>query len=323
MGRNDHLDDSELANLPPEAYGNTFDTDGPFDPDNHWLRGAEREQQLIAMREWFLARYCAPAMDTPYNGREGGYLFIHGGPYDPGDVLPDRFSSIVDDSLIQDVIDEMHGDVGEEWAPIHHDYDDRFDLPLLASSEPLRRLRERLQQSQEVLALQGDPEAKSLAEKLVFSAAIGALEAFLWETAHFWIENDDLALRDFITKLPVFRDESIKLGDLFKRHEGLKHHVKGYLQNMVWHRWDKVAPLFRDGLNVNLPSFKSFDEALVKRHDIVHRSGHDKQGLPIEVTIDEICDLCSKIETFAIEVDKQLAARGSTDLSVGADAPDF
>ena len=327
MGRNDHLEDSELANLPPEAYGTAFDIDGPFDPDSDWLQSADREEQLIAMREWFLARYCDPAEETPYNSREGGYLFICGGPYDPGDELPSRFSGIVDDDIIQEVVDEMHRGVGYQWAPIQHtqpdDYDVRFDLPLVPRSEPLRRLKERLRQSQQVLTLQGGQDAKILAEKLVFGAVIGALEAFLWETANYWIENDERALHDFVTKLPVFRDEQIHLGDLFKRQQGLKDHVKGYLQNLVWHRWDKVVPLFRDGLGIELQSMKPFREALVKRHDIIHRSGHDKGGTPIEVTSEEIRELCSKIEALAVDVDERLAARVSHDFLEGTKSADF
>lgn len=39
MGWNDHMDDDDdVSNLPPEARGNAFDTDGPFDPDDRWLR---------------------------------------------------------------------------------------------------------------------------------------------------------------------------------------------------------------------------------------------------------------------------------------------
>ena len=60
MGWNDHIDDSELGNLPPEAFS-PFDVDGPFDPQDHWLETADEEEQRIAMREWFLARFCDPA----------------------------------------------------------------------------------------------------------------------------------------------------------------------------------------------------------------------------------------------------------------------
>lgn len=72
MGWNDHLDGSELGNLPSEAWGKKFDMDGPFDPDDFWIESAGEEEQRIAMREWFTARFCDPAHDTPYNGREGG-----------------------------------------------------------------------------------------------------------------------------------------------------------------------------------------------------------------------------------------------------------
>lgn len=85
MGWNDHLDENELANLPSEAF---LSFSGPVDFDDAWLRHADRDDQLIAIKEWFLARYCDPACETPYNGREGGFLFINGGPYDPADVLP-------------------------------------------------------------------------------------------------------------------------------------------------------------------------------------------------------------------------------------------
>lgn len=327
MGWNDHLEDNELSNLPGEAFVNGFDFDGPFDPNNNWLGGAKKEDQLIAVREWFLSRYCDPAKETPYSGREGGYMFVNGGPFDPAEEIPKRFAGFVGDNIIKEIVDELHAELGDEWAPIDYgpppDYDDRFDFAVMVSSEPLRNLRDRLQQSQQVLSLQGDEGAKALACKLVFSAAIGALETYLWETVQYWIDHDDKALRDFITKIPVFRDQMIKLGDIFEKQQGLKNLVKGHLQNLVWHRWDKVVPLFREGLGVQLPSMKRFDAALLKRHDIVHRSGHSADGVPTEMTVDEARELCATIEVFAQEVDGLLANRADGDLSVGANAPEF
>ncbi|MFM0060634.1 hypothetical protein PQR64_33925 [Paraburkholderia phytofirmans] len=309
------MDDTELSNLPPEAHGNIFDVDGPFDPDDDWLENASADEKRIAMREWFLARYCDAAEETPYNGREGGYLFINGGPYDPADEIPGRFGSIVSDETIDEVVAELHAEGGDEWAPIresdayYDDYDDRFTLDVESPHEPLSRLQDRIRKSQRVLTLSGDPEAKKLAEMLVFSNALAVLESFLWETAEFWFKHDDVALRDVITKLQVFSEEPIKLGEVFTRHERLREHVLGYLQNLVWHRWESVMPIFRLGLGIRLPSVKLFEAALVKRHDIVHRSGHSKSGEPITVTLMEISELFSEIEQFAIEVDRLLADR--------------
>ena len=327
MGWNDHMDDGDdVSNLPPQARGNVSDTDGPFDPDDGCLRQAEPAQRRVAMRAWFLARFCDPAHETPYNGREGGYLFVNGGPYNPSDELRERFGDVVDGDAIQEVVDEMHAEVGDQWAPVRYDrpddYDDRFDLELVASEEPLRRIRQRLDDCKRVLQLQGDSDAIALAERLVFGAVISALEAFLWETAQHWINAREGALRECVTKLPVFRDEPIKLGDVFNRHEGIREHVKAYLQNLVWHRWDKVGALYKTGLGVTLPGVKPFDEALVKRHDIVHRSGHDKAGQPVIVKREEIEALSVAVVEFAVELERRLADRFG-DASSGTTAPDF
>lgn len=323
MGFKDYEDEDELGNLPPEAFDPFGD---PFDLSDAWLKHASQEFQLIAMRAWFKARYCDPAHDTPYNGREGGYLFINGGPFDPADVLHVRFSGISEADNIQKVVDELYAEVGDQWAPIHTSldeftYDERFDLEFSARDEPLRHLHERLDQAQSVLSLEGSEAAKLLAQKLVFSAAIGALEAFLWETVDYWVEHDEKTLRDIVTRIPGLREQPMKLGDIFEKHAGLKVQVKGYLQNLVWHRWDKVVPLFRLGLNVTPPSFKLFDDPLLKRHDIVHRSGHDKDGNPVSVTAAEVHELCEKIAVFAREIDGMLAGKGQS--LEGSDAPDF
>jgi len=131
-------------------------------------------------------------------------------------------------------------------------------------------------------------------------------------------------LRDCVTKLPVFRDETIKLGDLFERHDGIRQHVKAYLQNLVWHRWDKVCPLYKFGLRVALPGVGPFEEAMVKRHDIVHRSGHDKAGQPVEVTREEIQGLCVAVLEFAADLERRLAHRfGDGESMLGGNAPNF
>jgi hypothetical protein len=322
MGHNDHMDDD----TPELPRGAGFDTPLGFEPDDAWLAQAEPDMRHEAMRRWFLSRYWDPANDTPYNSAEGGYVYIHGGPYTAEDELYSRFGDLCSDEAIREAIDDIESDGIDEWAPIHRDardedYDDRYALSLEEGSAPLLKLRERLQQSQQVLTLQGSAEAMGLAQKLVFGSVIGALETFLYETAYYWVETDEKALRALVAGLPAFREEKISLADVFDRHEKIKDHTKGYLQNLVWHRWDRVAPIFRHALSIRLPSTRHFEAPLLKRHDIVHRSGHDKNGILVAVTVEEIIELCSKIETFAEELDARIASRGLevVDLSAADD----
>jgi hypothetical protein len=316
--------DEPRPDLPPEAG---VHTPKGFDPDNTWFREAAPELRKEAMRLWFVTRFCDPVHNTPYNGREGGYLYVDGGPYSVEDELYRRFGGgLSNDEEIQAVVADVESGGIDEWSRIQYEredeYDERFALAIKSGSEPLNRLRERLHQTQEVLSLQGSAEAMNLAQSLVYSSVIGALEAFLYETAYFWIDNDAKVLRDLVTGLPIFREEKIAVADLFDRHAGIKDYVKGYLQNLVWHRWDKVAPIFKYALSVQLPSTKDFQGPLLKRHDIVHRSGRDKSGSPVVVTAAEIGDLCSKVEAFGQELDRRIADERNPDLSVDASSAD-
>lgn len=309
MGWNDHIDD-EVSNLDAEAFS---PFDGPFNPQDHWLRTADKSDQTIAIRAWFLGRYCDPVDETPYNGREGGFQFIHGGPYDPADVLADRFSNVVGEEVLQGVIDEMHASVGDEWAPIWSgaldDYDDDYGVIVENSSEPLCRLRERLAQSQQLLTLEGNASAKLLAQNLAFSSVITALESFLWETVVYWVDHDEGTITNIVTKIQIFRDQPLKLGEIFDRRENLKDEIKAYLQNMVWHQWKHVAPLFKLGLGLTDLSFRQFEAPVIKRHDIVHRSGFTKDGKAIVVDADETRTLCDLVLTFASGLEDKLIAR--------------
>jgi hypothetical protein len=97
--------------------------------------------------------------------------------------------------------------------------------------------------------------------------------------------------------------------------------VLGYLQSLVWHRWDQVARLITDGFDIRPPSFRPFTDALLKRHDIVHRSGHDVKGNPVSVTSDDVSTLSSQVEAFADALAGKLAERMT--LAHGAKAEDF
>lgn len=308
----EEVDFEDLPELPPNAGK---DTDEGFEPDDTWLRTASRKLQYAAMLRWFFSRYQDPANDTPYD--EGEYVYIHGGPYQADDELYRRFGKCIDDAdeVIGTVIEHVESEGTQEWAPVHHergdDFDARFELSIESESAPLRSLRGRLEQRLAVLALDGPDATKALAQQLVFAAIVGALEAFLYEVAYFWIDTNEMALRSFVKGLQSFRDEKIAVADIFDQMEGLKARAKGHLQATVWHRWEHVAQIYRAALGVRLPSVKSFVAALERRHDIVHRSGCNKEGVAVQITDGQIRELAAMVEAFAVELEMLIGARNS------------
>jgi len=107
-----------MIELPFEA--GEFES-GPFEPDDEWLASAPKELQIAAMRRWFVERYEDPANEPPWDGEDKEYVFVWGGPYDPNNEIQDRFGTIVDFETLRELIEDLWRNVGDKWAPIHHE----------------------------------------------------------------------------------------------------------------------------------------------------------------------------------------------------------
>ncbi|MCW7539411.1 hypothetical protein OOT46_16330 [Aquabacterium sp. A7-Y] len=109
----DKLAQGGLVTLPPEA-GNI---DAPvFEPNDKWLQGADAAQQKAAMWRWFGTRYADPKLTTPHD-KSGAYLYTNGGPYRAGEVLHKRFGTLVPGAVIDQLLEVLRSEVGDEWAP--------------------------------------------------------------------------------------------------------------------------------------------------------------------------------------------------------------
>jgi hypothetical protein len=101
------------------------------------LEGLNEEERVDAMVSWFFANFEDPAQETPYNGREGGFLYIHGGPYEAADYIAETFPDAADDDR-NEAIDRINSE-GPEFAPAGHRilppdeaYDDLYSPPPLS-----------------------------------------------------------------------------------------------------------------------------------------------------------------------------------------------
>ncbi|HAV1550614.1 TPA: hypothetical protein ACX3EK_004656 [Vibrio parahaemolyticus] len=71
------------------------------------LKSEDAEFQKEVMKVWFFENYQDPVHECPYNSREGGYLYIHGGPYEANEELFSEFGDTIDESLIEELANEL------------------------------------------------------------------------------------------------------------------------------------------------------------------------------------------------------------------------
>ncbi|WP_155986347.1 hypothetical protein [Thioalkalivibrio sp. ALE9] len=307
MECNDYIDDPERC-LPPEAGEVTWTG---FEPDDKWLVAAHPALRHLAMRQWFLTRYWDPANDTPYISSEGGYLYIHGGPYDAREELEDRFASIVSEREILEVVEDVESEGVLDWAPIHTrpDYYAEFEFEVSARDEP-RQLFDR--QVKEVEALAGvavDEPQRPLFRQLLYSSLITALEAYLADTMSYWLASNQHVFRSFVCNCPEFRDRKLTVSQIFERMDRLQEDVEEYLQNQVWHRLDKVVPLMSVALSIETPPIDSLMKHIVVRHDIVHRGGRTKDGQVVDVCEEDVETLLNEVVRFVEGVEAAVSAK--------------
>jgi hypothetical protein len=272
----------------------------------------------------FAPAIASQKVTLPYDSAQGGYHFINGGPYHPTDVIRGRFEGKASEDAIAMVIDELLV-TGDEWAPVieqndEDPYDEDFGITVHNPKDPNNVLERRLSEIEEILTLTGSEGATALAQRLAYSNVITALESYLWETLTYAVDNDEKVLRNIVTKIGALKEQKMQLGEIFDKFAGLKAIVKGYLQNLVWHRWDDVAQLLKYGLEIEPPSFKPFIKATVKRHDIVHRSGHDKDGNAIILDRAEIANLMWDVRRFAMSLESELLERYAAQINEAMDA---
>lgn len=297
-------DCDDRPELPPEA-GNQDVRE--FNPDDRWLQEATKVLQIEAMRQWFYARFEDPANCTPYESREGGYQFIYGGPHDPNEEIQERFSHVVEYEVMEELINDLVQECGDEWAAVDHGdwgYDDIYSMLPEDRTDPLKMLIERLNQIEETLT--GPVTTQAFVIQLLHSATITALEAYLWDTTAYWVTQNDDILRSFVKGNEDFAGEKLKLSDIFTTMEGLEKKVIDYLQTFIWHRLDKAKPLLERTLRIKFPDIAPFMPEIIIRHDIVHRGGRDKEGYPVNVSSADVRRVADLVKGFAETLDAEL-----------------
>lgn len=123
------------------------------------------DERIEAIQTWFLENFEDPANETPYDGREGGYQYIWGGPFDLWEEMGEAFGDQVEPEII-DAAAEGLSDRGHEWAPAGHriqyperDEEERptIDERLDALGGQLEKVEQMVEKFHDLLAAQAPP----------------------------------------------------------------------------------------------------------------------------------------------------------------------
>jgi hypothetical protein len=173
------------------------------------------------MRHWFYERYEDPVNSQSHDSREGGYIFVNGGPFDAREELEAEFSPVVK----QAVIDKLAKELEDEC--LYWTYTDSYDLELhpededfyeidaaLDNQTPLVNLTHSLLRLRRLLA-EKDKMDQSLHKfqlMMIYGFCITSLEAYLSDAFAKRVMNDTNLKKKYLAKFINKRHDFVHRG---------------------------------------------------------------------------------------------------------------
>ncbi len=261
-----------------------------------------RDSVKEGIRGWFLRRYIDPAESTPYDTREGGFLYQWGGPYNARDILYEEFDGKAESSLIEEVADELES-ISDEWEriPTIEDIvdDDIFSAFFSRFNSSISSIQRELDKFKDG---DGDPFMCSM----LFAYTITSLETYLSD-AFLACIKDPKHFRAFVESDPELNQEKFSVSEIYKKMETLQADALKRIQSIIFHRLDIVQRMYKATLGIELPpGMKVLIPAILRRHDIIHRGCKDKEGREFVITKAEVATLLGVVKKFIDDLDRDI-----------------
>ncbi len=154
----------------------------------------------------------------------------------------------------------------------------------------------------------GLPHSADVINRMVFAGAIGAMEAFLGDLLVNSVLSDEMALRRLLKGDRELKEMAISLTDILENPDIVAFKTRQYLAGLLYHNLSKISVLYKISLDVDiLPDKEQKDRlfnAVLTRHDIVHRNGKDKSGNSIYLPTSRIVSTLNDVLAFVENVDE-------------------
>ncbi|MDO9230770.1 MAG: hypothetical protein Q7U03_14550 [Syntrophales bacterium] len=269
------------------------------------IKNFDQDTQKSVMRSWFFANYENPSEHTPFESKEGGYIYIWGGPFDAREELEDVFSGHVLKEAIDELVSELESESSEWSGKISSEgYDDYFYSVIYDNYEFTETLKNNLNSIKKLLKIELPSELEQHMNKMLFVNVITILETFLSDAFIGTVLKDKELLKDFVRLNPDFSERKLTLNEIFERIDNVEKEVKTYLLELIWHNLAKVQKMYFSVLHIDFPKdMRLIYKGIAIRHDIVHRNGKTKSGKVIIITHEDLINIMDEVNSFAETID--------------------
>ena len=140
------------------------------------------------------------------------------------------------------------------------------------------------------------------------------METYLGDMLKSTVMGNDKYIKLLIEDKEEFKDLSkkldstydIKLESLYSLNDSLRGRIKEDLNVLMYHNLKLINKYYEKLFGINFGDIRFLEEAVRKRHHIVHRSGKNIQGELLIITEKDVKELLEKVHIFLYDIDTQM-----------------
>ena len=183
-------------------------------------------------------------------------------------------------------------------GPDDYDYYDEELAWERDSDSHFSDFRNSLQHIRSLASLQVPDSEKFALFVMLYMHATSAFEHILYRCFQHEVTRSSENMKTFVETNPEFKNRKFTLDQIFSKRDQLETIVAEYIKEVIFHRIEKVVPMYRSVLAFEFGECDWIAEAFLRRHDCAHRAGHTKDGDKLELTRQVVIDLTEKCEQF-------------------------
>ncbi len=154
-----------------------------------------------------------------------------------------------------------------------------------------------------IVELDVSPEVQFSLLVMLHGHVISALEGYLAGKFIHVVTNSEELIRKLVETDPEFSKQKFSMKEIFEKKDSLKITVSTYLKNLIFHDLKKIKPMYKEVLAHDFGNISWLFKDVEIRHDCVHRAGYDKENNKVNISVDSIKGMLSKVKILTASVE--------------------
>jgi predicted RNA-binding Zn-ribbon protein involved in translation (DUF1610 family) len=181
--------------------------------------------------------------------------------------------------------------------------EDRFGVK---GKTPLKICEESIYSASEVLVKDYSSITQAKVLVMLHGYIVSAVEGYLFTTFLKQALQSEEKMQRLVEKDVGLGKQQISYKRLFEKKESIKIDLTKYLNGLIFHNIDKTRGLYKSVLGVEFGNAKWLEDAVLVRHDCVHRAGYTKEGEEVDLDSNSVGQLAQKSLEFVTMVDREI-----------------